>query len=212
MSRVLIDATFNNPLLKTADTVVFRDTFNRADAVLTGQNTPIGGKAWATRSDGSSAVQSAVIRSNQAGILSDTAGALLLAVVDAASANGIYELDFAYAAAGVANTQIFIPFRVSTANNYLELTVTNGKWTLRKRVSGTYTAITVSAVDAAVGQRIKIVLNGSSIRIYINGVLAIDVVETDQQANTMFGIGNRILAASAPGLRWDNLSFIIPGT
>lgn len=212
MPKVQLNTTFNNPLLKTADQVAFRDTFNRADGVLTGQLTPIGGKAWITRSDGSSAVQSAVVRSNQAGILSDTAGALLLAVIDAATANGVYELDFAYAAAGVTNTQIFIPFRVSTSNNYLELTVTNGKWTLRKRVSGTYIAITVSAVDAVVGQRIKFVLSGASIRIYINGILAIDVVETDQQANTMFGIGNRILAASAPGLRWDNISFTIPGT
>lgn len=210
MPKVQLDTTFNNPLLKTADQVVFRDTFNRADGVLTGQPTEVGGKTWITRSDGGTATMSAVIRGNRAGILSDTAGAILFVLVDVGVADGIYEFDFV--STTVTNTQIFVPFRVSTVNNCLQLTVTNGKWTLRKRVSGTYSNIAVSPVTATAGQRIRIVLTGPSIRVYVNGALALDVIETDHQANTLFGIGNSSLAATTPVNLWDNIAFTIPGT
>lgn len=209
MPDILLDTQFNNPLLKTADVVVFKDTFNRADGVLSGQTTPIGGRTWSTRSDGSGANQTVVIRDNKAGILSDTAGSLLFGLVDVGTADGIYELDFV--SATVINTAIFVPMRVATVNDFLQLTVTNGFWTLRKRL-GSYIALGVSQVQAQPGQRLRIVLKGSSIKVYVNGQLALDVVDGDHATRTFFGIGNNSLAASTPAVLWDNISFTIPGS
>lgn len=208
MPDIVLDTHFNNPLLRTADTLVFRDTFDRPDGNLIGQLTPRGKRPWLSRSDGSAAVKSAVIRGGRAGILTETTNAMLFALVDAGTPDGIYEVDFI---TGEGNSNNVLPFRVQTVNNCLMLIVTSGKWTLRKRVSGTYTTLGVSAIAKADGQRIRIVLSGPSIRIYINGALAFAVTETDHMDQTMFGIGGLAASLTVPVTLWDNISFTIPG-
>jgi hypothetical protein len=133
-------------------------------------------------------------------------------LIDAAAADGVFEVDFAYADTGVSNSSIVTPFRVSDVANCMMLTVTSSRWTLRKRVSGAFTTIVQSAVTAVAGQRVRIVMAGSSVKVYINGALAIDATDTAHQTRTMHGFGNLALAATAPVVRWDNISFTIPGS
>lgn len=209
MPDVLLGAASGNPLLKTPTVTVFADDFNRGNGTLVGQTTPIGGKVWQRYTSGTG-TKDFVISGNAAGGTGDNSRQLM--GIDCATGDGILRVTYK---GGGANSDIIIPFRIAATgptSNYLMLTGATGKWTLRKTIAATTTTIGVTPVATAAGQAIEIRLAGSSIKVYVNGVLAGAYTETDLQAETRHGIGSIAASAGAPVVLFDDVSFVIPGT
>lgn len=208
MPDILLNTTFNNPLLKTADQIPFEDKFGREDGNLLGSTTDIGGKVWAAISSKAVAA-SAVISGGKAGIVPVASDTLQFAYVEGA-ADGVFEIT--YAGGSGINSQILLLLRGSTTSDFLRITTASNKWILRKRVAGVDTTIGTTAVSATPGQRIRVVLAGASVKVYIDGVLLIDVLEPDQKTGIRYGFGAASAANATPVALWDDISFVIPGS
>lgn len=177
---------------------VVSDTFNRTDNSTSLGNTDTG-QPWS------------VIRGTW-GILSNAAypangcPAPGYAVVDTGKSDGILEVT-----ATVNPQDARVPFRVIDQDNLYWVERKGGSpapYELDKRVAGVQSFLgSTSGIAATNGDKIKVVLSGSSIKVYINDKLAISA--TDSAINsTKHGIGTWCTGS----VRFDNFSFAIPVT
>lgn len=209
MPDSILSAASGNPLLKSPPVIVFSDNFNRGNASLVGQLTPVGAKTWLRFTSGGGS-KDFVVSGNAAGGTGDNSRQLM--AIDCATGDGILRVTYK---GGGANSDILIPFRIAASgptSNYLVLTVASGKWTLRKVVAGVTTMLVATPVAAVAGQIIEIRLAGASIKVYVDGVLAGSTTETDLQTETRHGIGSIAASSAAPVVLWDDVSFTIPGS
>jgi hypothetical protein len=168
--------------------VVIRDSFNRADNSVTPGNADTG-QAWVN-----SAASVAGIQSNR--------------LVFSLSATGNSTID-----CGISDCIISIKFvtvfqsqrllcRWVDANNEIYVDMGTTTASLIKRIVGATTSIGSMPIPVA-GDTITVVLLGSNISVYVNGVLKINVTETFNQTATKLGV--RIAGTTAFGSTFDNL-------
>lgn len=169
------------------------DNFNRADnnSSLGNANT---GQPWQVYGSRFG------ISSNQAYPVNN--GPTTYAVVDSGSADGTLQVTVP-----VNPQDTRIPFRVVDLNNMYWLERRGGSppiYDVNKIVNGSRSSFPPLSVTAANGDRIKIVLSGPSIQVYINDTLASSI--TDSSINsTKHGIGT--YGTNAP--RFDDFSFTV---
>lgn len=170
------------------------DSFSRANSVSLG-NTETGNFPW------SSINASLWSITNNKLIVANTAGATAPndCLINDGQANGTFTLTRA-----TNSTSSGMAFRVSSDGATGYLVYRNGSnYTLAKRTTATaYTTLATSAgITPAVGDVIKVIANGSSIKAYINGVSFADVTDASY-AGTRHGAWTNLATAS----EFDNWS------
>lgn len=158
-------------MLPTVFRYIAYDSFNRVDGAVGNAET---GQAWsAYRGSG-------LIVSNRLGGVTETENILGLNV---GRNNYSAQLQLS-----VTSNYSGMAFRISGANDYwLFYRYTNG-WRLSKRVNGAALVVVDSGLPAPnSGDIFLVVLNGSSIKGYINGNLVTDVVDSFNSSATIVG-------------------------
>lgn len=172
-------------------TTYVSDAFNRADSALTLGSADVGG-AW------TEAVGTWGISSNAAYQVVSVGQDL--AYIDSGVANCTIRCTYSVAA---QNSQR-ITARISDTSNYLILqTESNNAYKLYKFVAAAGTLLGNYNATPANGDALMMVLNGSNIDVYLNGVLRISASDSFNSTQTPHGIGG---ANNATGARWDDFS------
>lgn len=176
---------------KPNKTIVY-DSFNRADNALTLGNADTG-QAWTAVKGtwGISGNLAAVIVSNTEGTRAN------LALIESGICDGIIEVTVP----GNQTVPKLIFRHLDESNEWmLYNTSASNTYQLSKRVAGTLTQQADTGVLPVNGDIIKIMYKGSTIMVYINGVLRASVIDTDLMNDTKCGLGN----TSGISTRWDN--------
>jgi hypothetical protein len=126
-------------------------------------------------------------------------------VVDAGSAEGIFSAQV-ISSSGLGS--LGIAFRFSDANNGFFTEANGGGTTLYRRQAGVNTSIASSAVTQAGGTtaanvRHTVILCGSSIQVYMNGVRVCSVTDTFNQTATLHGLHST--SSGATGHDFDGI-------
>lgn len=177
-------------------TVIVSDNFDRADNLST-LGTSSTGQPWMV-------IKGTFGISNNQAYPVNGCPAPGYAVIDGGSADGTIQVT------NIINPQdTRIPFRVIDENNlYWIETKGGGSYELDKMVGGAPSALgPLSGITAANGDTIKIVLNGSLIKVYINDVLGISIVDSSI-TSTKHGIGTWCTGT----VRFDNFSISVPAS
>lgn len=178
------------PTTPTGPTVVFSDDFNRANATTIGS--PTVGPSWAQQGTGT-----AVIDNNTAGFSTASGNVYMTST---GQANGT--LEFKLATAG--NKAGCFVFRFTNTQLTLVLKLNGSNWGFFKRESGPENLIADLGVPYATGDLLKIVLNGTTVTISVNGTQAYTGTVADNATSTGFGFRD----SSATGTtRWDDVKF-----
>lgn len=176
-------------------TVYAADTFTRADSTTLGTS-ETGGLTW-TRNNGSTGwtiLSNTLSRALGAGVSADDCylsdsqsdGTIQVTVTSVDIANGIV-----FRAAGATHATGYIFWRSSSA-----------LYTLSKRTGvGSYTALATYTQPPAAGDVMKVVLSGSSIKCYVNGVLGITATDS-----TNTGTAHGVWVNSGQAGTFDNYS------
>jgi hypothetical protein len=166
---------------------ILRDSFNRADNALTMGNANTG-QAWIP------GMSTWGISSNQAYSI-DTAGTDMISIETGVS-------NFSVSATVKFSVNEGIIFRYADANNHLVLRINSTTLGLVKGVASVFTSIGSYSFTPVVGTlyNIKAVCNGSSIQVFLDGVLRITATETANQTATQSGLRTAISTAG----RFDN--------
>ena len=206
LNAVLGDLVPNVEIPAAPAVVYLSDDFNRADGAPGAS--PVGG------------ITPSVIGTGTLSVLGNAIGWSVLASGtdyvswDTGQANGVYQITLT---AKESANGMSVLFRHSSATNHLLLTrVASGtpNWRLVKRV-GSATAVEVAGptttpvapvVPIAVNDLIKVTLNGSSVKVEINGAVFFNGTITDHVTNTRVGFAGT--SPSAGGVtKFDNISF-----
>lgn len=151
---------------------VVRDSFNRADNSVTPGNAD-SGQAWVTQGASVFGIQSNQLKSGSA-------------------ASG-----YAYIDSGLSDCEVTIKYvtmftaqrlllRWVDVNNEVYLDTSTSTAGLTKRVAGTTTSL--GSFPMAAGDTVRVVMAGSSIKVYLNGVLKQSITETFNQTATKQGV------------------------
>lgn len=162
------------PTLTPAVDVVW-DSFSRADGAL---GDPQVGASWQVLGD----VAPTVGISNQrfAVLTGGTSSQRAIAVVDSGVSDCVVEADLAKGPSEPATASCGVAFRVQDANNFLYLSMrvsgADQRISLYKREAGTVGSLSAptGVPTSATGQHLKIVLSGTSIRAFVDGVQVIN--------------------------------------
>lgn len=172
--------------------VLVTDSFDRADDAGSLGNADTG-QTWQVHGTGS-------ILTNRARFVAlgstPTAG---LAWIDSGGSDGTLEVTFT-----TLNNSISLLFRLTDANNYLQLNWDGGiGWRLLKREAGVLGTVDTFAGGAANGDVMTVILSGSSIDCEKNAVALGSTTSSFNQAATNHGIG----CHANVGHRWDDFSY-----
>lgn len=180
----VIPGTFTNPGLPTLGIKGFTDTFTRVNNTSIGVTEGMPVRPWSVSVQSGTSLHG--IRNNEGYAARSTGSGHCVASVDAQASDGIYEVTLG---ANPAAAQLAAAFRVTTVDNWLGVVNVQGTaYWLRKMVAGTTSTIfQIPTIIPAPGDRIKVVLAGSSIAVYINGVLATTQTDTHNQTATRHG-------------------------
>jgi hypothetical protein len=174
------------------------DTFDRADS-SGGLGTPSdGGSVWVQDTSGGGVTFG--ISSNKAYDPFDNNGHLV-ASLEASAADVSVQVTLA-AFAG----QMGLSARVSDANNFLNVRALAGTgYSLFKRVAGSSTQLgSTWAGTPADGDVVKLVMSGSSLEVFVNGVSRITATDSFNSTATKHGLW--AFAANFTAARWDDFS------
>lgn len=192
----------------TASATAYADSFDSADSTTSMDGGPF---QWT--------YQSGIwgIKNNQA-YRSTASGAFDIATVSSGFSDCVIEatLDGRGSAATYENQSVV--FRFSDTSNYWRLNIPRTassvaalpRMTLQKVVAGVASAASVASLGPTIigsygPTRIKIVLSGSIINVYLNGVLAMVATDSFNSTATKHGFGTAE-AAATPLFRWDDLA------
>lgn len=182
-------------------TIYAADTFTRADGVP--GTTERGGYAWTFRA-GTWNIKGGVLESG------DTTGATPNDCwIDPGKTSGTITAK-ALASGPAENAAIM--FRKASVGNTAWAFYGRGPttfWTLAKRTgsdSFTVVPLTGTGVYFASGQIAKVVLSGTRIQCYVDGVLTHDVTDSTYSTQTGVGFGTRLATAASPA-RFDDFKF-----
>lgn len=201
---------FSDPVTQTASAIPPADTFNRADSSTVG-STDTGNNPWQTIQDPTNTgAVTWSIQSNQ--LKAVTAGGTTSSsyeVIDTGHADGT--IQGTLVTAGTAgNSDPGLIFRmVDAQNHWLVWANRTGGYKLMKMVAGTYTQVgTTSASISTANDVIKVVLNGTSITVYRNGVSMFTATDAANQTGTKHGFraANASAGVSATTF-YDNFSY-----
>jgi hypothetical protein len=172
-------------------TVLVHDTFTRADSATTLGNTELPGTPWVPLAQGVGTTSTWGILTNRAYMATNTGGALYeLAVVP----TGLADVDVQAVVAWGANAGgVFgLALRCKDKDNVISFRLGEATDDLivRKTVGGVSTTIASAAVtiNTNTAYRLRVVVVGSLLKAYVNGVLLITVSETDLQSETQHGL------------------------
>jgi chitodextrinase len=189
------DTAGNSSTIQTAtytiNSLTVSDSFNRVDS-----STSLGvsdtGQTW-TALTGTWGISS-----NQAYLAAGTGG---IAVIDSGKSDATIQVKNAV----ITATNMRFVFRLTDSNNYyIVQTDTGNVYKLYKNVAGTFTSLgTSTGITPANGDVLKVVTNGSSITVYVNGSQIITATDTFNQTATKHGIAHNALN---PISRWDDFS------
>lgn len=205
--EIVLNTTFNNPLLPTVPVYGFSDNFNRADNA-TGLGVTSGeAKAW-QRIYGSNAFGAKLVGNKAVpDDISGVANAWGAEVVDAKASDGT--LRATLVSPGSRSGGLI--FRATSNVDFLTLmmrsTASNSSLVLSKKVNNTSTTVAISSVQglATAGAVFEVVLSGSSVTVKKDGVVVIPTQAiTEQAANTKHGL---YLTQTSLDMAWDDVSF-----
>jgi hypothetical protein len=132
--------------------------------------------------------------------------------VDAGSNANVATVDFGYSDCTVSVTKTVrqstqrLAFRFTDSANGFIVDDPGSSYDLYRRQAGAYTQIGSWVGTPASGDVLSVVLSGSSIRVYVNGVLVISATDSFNAGATKHGLG-----AGAIGVaRFDNFSITVP--
>ena len=168
----------------TPITTYASDEFARADSATVG-STEVGAYAWTANPVGDQAKWSIVSQQ-----LVKSGAALTGAkeiLVDTTRADGKVGVTFISAVASGCG----LSFRVAADGNsgYLVHTLTDGTYLLRRRSGTTYTTLYTSAVGiAAAGDRVEVLMAGSSLSLIVNGTTLGTVTSSTNSTATRHGM------------------------
>lgn len=182
---ITIEYTINIPTEIATATVVDYDPFIKPNST-TSLGTTLGGKSWS-----SSGVYG--VLDNAPYIVSGSGDTI--ATFDSGYADG--EIEWTVASPGGSGTPRYI-FRAQSNTQYFAL---QGS-TLYRFNPNFINVGTTSFGSTVVGDKIKVVLKGSSIKIYRNDVLGLDIVDTTFVTATKYGFGS-----STVGTTFGNIKF-----
>ncbi|UQN30648.1 hypothetical protein [Brachybacterium kimchii] len=182
--QIVVPGVFTAAGLPDLGLLGFTDTFERADTTTLGW-TEKPRRAWQVQST----------QSTEAGIIGGeaytrtTSGTThSVATADAHTADGTFEVTLGAFAAG----QFGPAFRVSSHTSAFRLCSIDGALYRLNRVDGsTTTALwNSSGITPTTGDRLKVVLDGASITVYVNGTKATQVTDSFNQMVTRHGFWN----------------------
>jgi hypothetical protein len=171
------------------------DSFNRADNATTLGNADTG-QAWQIVAGTGSTTTWGII-SNQA---YNIAGQDSFAIQDAAVSDCTIQVKVSDTSTKQYSRLIF---RFVDKDNHFMLQNNTTNYQLYKKAAGTFTALKTIAVTPAIGDIMKVVLSGSTITPYINGVAQAAATETFNQTATKHGIG---VTNSTTNAKFDDFS------
>ncbi len=170
------------------------DLFNRADST-TGLGLSTSGHTW-------------IETGGTFGILSNQAKEVVAtsspyAVIDSGISNAT--VAWTMAVLPSADRSTWHPMRFQDAANMIvvEASPAGGPYYIYKKVAGIFTALGNGGATAN-GAEMRVVLNGTSIKLYVDNALTIDTTASEFLTNTKHGIGSSVSYGS--GARWDNFS------
>lgn len=168
------------------------DDFNRANDAAT-LNTSSSGHIWAAH------VGTWGIDSNQGYLPSPVTDSVVTVEVSAADVTAQVTL-------AIVGNRPGLSFRFVDTNNYWAWFRVGGLgYICAKRVAGTWTTEHTEAMATANGDIIKVITNGTSIELYVNGSLKTTLTgQTDHQAATKHGLYHE--AGGTEAGRWEDLS------
>jgi hypothetical protein len=185
----------------TSATMVFADTFTRADSATIG-STEVGALAWQFQGG---APGNALIESNALGYANITGGAQRFVVVDT-GVNTNFAID-AVLKTRPANLRPTFNFLYGATGAY-GYTVSGdgtGKWKVEKKVSGALTLLTTSTLSVTSGDHIHVDLTGTALNITVNGT---SIYSATVDAAVIAGNGKGVgfgTYLDAMETRWDSI-------
>jgi len=177
------------------------DTFVRANSA-TGLGVSSDGKITWTTPSGANPIG---ILSNQAyPVGGSSAGSA--ALFDGHTPNGTLQVTF-NAATSVGGSATLLLFRAldASTNNWRVSATVGTNYALRKVVAGVVTTIGTSTTPFVAGDVVKVVLDGPSIKVYVNGNPVFNITDTDLQTATQYGLRATTTDTAS---RWSNFSFV----
>ena len=166
------------------------DSFNRADNASS-LGTADTGQTW------TALASTWGISSNQA--YNPGAGANAPAVLDSGKSDCTIQVTIATQAGDSG-----LSFRATDANNFFEVTFSTTQYQVWKIVAGAFTNLASGTITGANGDVLKVVLSGSTIQIFQNGVqLGTNITDAFNQTATKHGLSQ---VSGSAGARWDNFS------
>lgn len=223
MPEIVMPTLFNNPRLKQETpppVLIASDDFARADiayppAVGSMGVTSFGDKTWTRQSNGSQTNFGGRIVGGKAGVVGNvtSTGARTFMVADFGLADGSYSLRYV---SGLKDNTIAMVARYVDSGNFIFVTTVGTKWALYKRVAfaGVQVYTAAGLPDIADGDVLKLVLNGSSVTLVVNGVATPTQTIADFTTATKYGFGATMPVADTqtPLVYWDDPTFTIPGS
>lgn len=174
------------------------DDFNRPDSAESLGNA-VTGQTWEVSPEGTYGIQSG--RAYLA--VYQVARPEPAAMIDAGTADCIVSAEF-YGGAGYTsgNPSSGIMARVSDMDNHIRFYPDNGHFRLGRREAGALSVLgSNNAIAPANGQILRMILNGLSIRCYVDDVLVFDISSTFNLNVTKHGF---YIRTSAIPTRWDS--------
>jgi hypothetical protein len=134
----------------------------------------------------------------------DTQPTAYRATIDCGASDGTLEMTFKHSSSGGSNTIVI--WRVSDSINFFQAHILASTVAIYRVVGNAATAIgSFSGLVADTWHTVKVVLDGSNHKVYLNGVLAMNVTDTFNQTVKKHGIGGN---ASGTGITYfDNFKF-----
>jgi hypothetical protein len=213
--EIFAASPYNNPIL---DRVVIplvevaADPFSRADTAYPPSgsslgSTPVGNKSWDRAQSASASQFGGIIQSGRLGLVASGSTRVAL-TVETAKADGVLSTKFD---SGIKDNTIALVARYVDINNFLFVTCSGSRWSLFRRVAGAGQAINVPSLtpQAANGDILELYLEGPSVRLEVNGNVAIQTqTVNDFVTATRHGYAKTVSGTlSTPAEFWDDFSF-----
>lgn len=167
-----------NPYRYALVTTLVADTFTRANGNLNASSPETGPNPWVSTAKGYT-ISSNVVLGNSVGYNA--------AWVDAGAADGSISFDLHI---GGSATFCALAFRITDDNNFLAFAVESGSATkVYKKVATVATDLATGGPTPALNTTyaVRVVLNGTSIKCYLNGSLAHSLTDSTFLTNTKHG-------------------------
>lgn len=200
--QIVIPGTFTAPGLPDLGMLGFVDTFSRGNSTTSMGYTETPRREWTYGPPGAGVVSG--IRAGQAYVARGTGVGFATATVDAEVADGALEGTIGTHVT-TSGAQLGLAFRHTSINDMWRFVkVQEAFYRLTKVAGGTTTNVADSeGITPAMGDRLRVVLNGPSITCYVNDQPAVQATDTFNAAVTWHGIVNNNTTDNT----MDNVSF-----